>query len=48
MDIPKVCWLIVPTFGSHKMFIGQIIAISHDMGPQKVAEEGKSPYFRDI
>ena len=25
-----------------------IIATSHDLGPQKVAEEGTSPYFRDI
>ncbi len=24
------------------------IATSHDLGPQKVAEEGKSPSFRDI
>ena len=27
---------------------GQIIAISHDLGHQKVAKEGKSPYFRNI
>ena len=27
---------------------GQIIATSHDLGPQKVAKEGKSPYFREI
>ena len=27
---------------------GQIIATSHDLGPQKVAEKGKSPYFREI
>ena len=25
---------------------GQIIATSHDLGPQTVAKEGKSPYFR--
>ena len=25
----------------------QIIATSHDLGPQKVAKEGKSPYFRN-
>ncbi len=25
-----------------------IIATSHDLGPQKVAEEGKSPYFTEI
>ena len=24
------------------------LATSQDMGPQKVAEEGKSPYFREI
>ena len=27
---------------------GQIIATSHDLGPQKVAQEGKSPYIREI
>ena len=27
---------------------GQIIATSHDLGPQKVAEKGKFPYFREI
>ena len=27
---------------------GQIIATSHDLGPQKVAKEGTSPYFRQI
>ena len=27
---------------------GQITATSHDLGPQKVAEEGKSPYSREI
>ena len=27
---------------------GQIIATSHDLGPQKVAKEGKSPNFREI
>ena len=27
---------------------GQIIATSHDLGPQKVAKAGKSPYFREI
>ncbi len=27
---------------------GQIIATSHNLGPQNVAEEGKSPYFREI
>ncbi len=27
---------------------GQIIATSHDLGPQKVAKGGKSPYFRKI
>ena len=27
---------------------GQIIATSHDLGPQNVAEEGKSDYFREI
>ena len=26
----------------------QIIATSHDLGPQKVVEEGKSPCFREI
>ena len=26
----------------------QIIATSHDLGPENVAEEGKSPYFREI
>ncbi len=26
---------------------GQFIATSHDLGPQKVAQEGKSPYFKD-
>ena len=26
---------------------GQIIATSHDLGHQKVAKEGKSPYFRE-
>ena len=26
---------------------GQIIATSHDLGPQKVAEDGKSPYLRN-
>ena len=30
------------------METGQIIATSHDLGPQKVADEGKSPYFREI
>ena len=27
---------------------GQIIATSHDLGPQMVVEYGKSPYFREI
>ncbi len=27
---------------------GQIIATSHDLGPQKLAQEGKTPYFREI
>ena len=27
---------------------GQIIATSHDLGPQKVAKEGKSPYIMKI
>ena len=27
---------------------GKIIATSHDLGPQKVAKEGKSLYFRKI
>ena len=27
---------------------GQIIATSQDLGPQNVAEEGKSHYFREI
>ena len=27
---------------------GQIIATWHDLGLQKVAEEGTSPYFREI
>ena len=27
---------------------GQIIATSHNLGPQKVAEEGKPPSFREI
>ena len=27
---------------------GQIIATSHDLGPQNLAEQGKSPYFREI
>ena len=27
---------------------GQIMATSHDLGPQEVAEEGNSPYFREI
>ena len=27
---------------------GQIIETSHDPGPQKVAEEGKSTYFTEI
>ncbi len=31
-----------------KMYSGQILATSHDLGPQKVAKEGKSPYFREI
>ena len=26
----------------------QIIATSHDQNPQKVAEEGTSPYFRNL
>ena len=33
----------------HSWQSGQIIAgPSHDLGPQKVAKEGKSPYFREI
>ena len=32
----------------HVILSGQIIATSHDLGPQKVAEEGKSLYFREI
>ena len=45
---------ICPQFLKHKehsqviTLSGQIIATSHDLGPQKVAEEGKSPYFRKI
>ena len=27
---------------------GQIITTSHNLGPQKVAKEGKSPYLREI
>ena len=30
------------------MYSGQIIATSHDLGPQKVAKEGKSSYLRKI
>ena len=26
---------------------GQILETSHEFSPQKVAEEGKSPYFRE-
>ena len=33
-------------FMSHES--GQILATSHDLGRQKVAEEVKSPYFREI
>ena len=29
-------------------YVGQIIATSHDQKPQKIAEEGNSPYFREI
>ena len=39
------------TFSSNgwiEMISGQIIATSHDLGPQKVATEGKSPHFREI
>ena len=40
-------WLFgVP--GIYIYISGQIIATSHDLGPQKVAKEGKSPYFREI
>ena len=34
--------------GELRIQVGQVIARSHDLGPQKVAEEGTSPYFRDI
>ena len=30
------------------IYCGQIIATSHDLGPQKVAEQGKSHYFWQI
>ena len=33
-------------FGS--ILFGQIIATSHDLGPQNIAEEGKSPDFTKI
>ena len=32
----------------YRYISGQIIATSHDLGPQKVAEKGKFPYFREI
>ncbi len=35
-------------FVLYKACPGQIIATSHDRKPQKVAKEGKSPYFREI
>ena len=37
MIIADTCWI----HGS-----GEIIATSHDLGPQNVAEEGKSPFFQ--
>ena len=30
------------------IYLVKIIATSHDLGPQKVAEEGNSAYFREI
>ncbi len=33
---------------NHWINSGQIIATSHDLGPQNVAEEGKSLYFMEI
>ena len=30
------------------ILFGQITATLHDLGPQKVAQEGKSAYFREI
>ena len=43
----------MPSAPLEKIFLypmesGQIIATSHDLGPQKVAKEGKSTYFREI
>ena len=32
----------------YQLIFGQNIATSHGLGPQKVAKEGKSPYFREI
>ena len=43
---PKRKWSMKWSYSNHPS--GQIIATSHDLGPQKVAKEGKSPYFRKI
>ena len=34
--------------GPSNCWFGQIIATSRDLGPQKVVEEGKSPFFKEI
>ena len=33
---------------SKSQLFGQIIATSHDLGPQNLAEEGKAPDFSEI
>ena len=41
--------MILPNYkGSLSSSSGQIIATLHNLGPQNVAEEGKSSYFREI
>ena len=39
-------WWVQDGFVGKMQWSGQIIATSRDLGPQKVAEEGKSPYFK--
>ena len=41
-------WSFQTNIYIYRYISGQIIATSHDLGPQKVAEKGKFPYFREI
>ena len=42
-----ICCLLLRGVEHPKLY-GQIVATAHNLGPEYVAKEGKSPYFREV